>query len=149
MLPESEWQCAVRLRLGCPQLSNETLRSSCGKRVLDQQCYHALCCAKGESTKGHNSFRDSFHAGFLAGDPGAATEVLGLVPSLPHLRPADILTTATRSHGSMAVDVGICAPHSSGAGDNCVESMRVQISGTTQESSGSLNAKMLVHASDS
>ena len=81
---------------------------------------------KGESTKGHNSVRDTFHAGFLAGDPGAATEVLGLVTSLPDLRAADNLTTATRSHGSMAVDVGICAPHSSGAGDNCVESMRVQ-----------------------
>ena len=35
-----------------------------------------------------------------------------------------MLTSATRAHGYMAVDVGICAPHSSGAGENCVETMR-------------------------
>ena len=66
------------------------------------------------------------HAGFVAADPGAATEVLGLVPSQPDLRPADILTTATREHGAMAVDVGICAPHASTAGEDCVESMRME-----------------------
>ena len=125
VLPQDEWRCAMRLRLGCEQLSSEMLCASCGERVLDKQGYHALCCAKGESTKGHNSIRDSLHAGFAASDPGAAIEVLGLIPSQPDLRPADILTTATRSSGSIAVDVGICAPHASGAGEDCVETMRI------------------------
>ena len=49
---------------------------------------------------------------------------MGLIPSQPDLRPADVLTLATRTHGYMAMDVGICASHSSGAGENCVESMR-------------------------
>ena len=96
----------------------------CGERIIDRQGYHALCRAMGEPTKGHNQVRDGFHAGFIAADPGAATEVVGLIPSNPELRPADVLTAATRTHGSMAVDVGICAPHASGAGENCVESMR-------------------------
>ena len=124
VLPEADWQCAARLKLGCPQLSSEMVCNYCGEKVLDRQGYHALCCAVGESTKGHNAVRDGLHAGFIAVDPGAATEVVGLIPSQPDLRPADVLTSATRAHGSMAVDVGICAPHASGAGDNCVENMR-------------------------
>ena len=68
--------------------------------------------------------RDTLHAGFAASDPGAAIEVQGLIASQPDLRPADILTTAAREHGTTAVDVGICAPHASGAGEDCVETMR-------------------------
>ena len=45
VLPEAEWQCAVRLRLGCPQLSSEMLCTACGSKPLDLHGYHALCCA--------------------------------------------------------------------------------------------------------
>ena len=124
VLAEKEWLSAVRLRLGAVHVSSEMLCGSCGKRVLDQQAYHALCCAKGECTKGHNKVRDTLHAGFAASDPGAAIEVEGLVPSDPDLRPADVLTTAARPNEVTAVDVGIIAPHAAGAGDNCVETMR-------------------------
>jgi hypothetical protein len=124
VLSQEDWLGAVRLRLGCPQLSSDILCASCGTRVLDRHGYHALCCARGESTKGHNKVRDTLHAGFAASDPGAAIEVQGLIASQPDLRPADILTTAAREHGTTAVDVGICAPHASGAGEDCVETMR-------------------------
>ena len=115
----------MRLRLGCAQLSSEVLCKSCGERVLDKQGFHALRCATGECTKGHNAVRDSLQAGFVASDPETATEVLGLAPSQPDLRQANILTTATRSSGAMAVDVGICVRHASGAGEDYVETMRV------------------------
>jgi hypothetical protein len=125
VLAQEDWIAAVRLKLGSPQLSSEILCGSCGERVLDRQAYHALCCARGESTRGHNRVRDCLHAGFVASDPGAAIEVQGLIPSQPSLRPADVLTTAARPHGTTAVDVGICAPHAGGAGDDCVEKMRI------------------------
>ena len=54
------------------------------------------------------------------------TEFLGLVPSAPNLRPAGILTRASTVDGFLACDVGIASPEASGAGLDCVESMRVR-----------------------
>ena len=51
-------------------------------------------------------------------------EVLGLIPSAPDLRPADVLTTAAQPNKTSVVDVGTTAPHASGAGEDCVETMR-------------------------
>ncbi len=125
VLPEEEWLRAMRIRLGCSQLSGEIMCASCGRHVLDTTAYHArCCCAKGESTRGHNRVRNTMHAGFVASDPGAAIEVLGLMPSQPELRPADVLTTAAKPNVTSAVDVGIRAPHAAGAGDDCAESYR-------------------------
>ena len=126
VLPECDWLRAMRLRLGCTQISSEILCASCGERVLDKTAYHALCCARGESTRGHNRVRDVLHAGFVASDAGARVEVMGLIPSHPDLRPADVLTTAARPNVTTAVDVGISCPHSSGAGVDCTESMRAE-----------------------
>jgi hypothetical protein len=126
VLPQEDWLRAMRLRLGCTQLSSEVLCASCGRRVLDKPAYHALCCARGESTRGHNRVRNVMHAGFSASDPGAVMEVMGLIPSEPDLRPADVLTVAAKPNVTSAIDVGITAPHASGAGDDCVESMRSQ-----------------------
>ena len=124
VLPEEEWLIAMRLRLGCRLLSGEHVCRCCGKRVLDVQCYHALCCSMAESTKGHNQVRNTLHAGFSVSDPGAATEVEGLIPSAPDLRPADILTTAAHETSAVAVDVGIKAPHALDAGLDCTETMK-------------------------
>ena len=49
---------------------------------------------------------------------------MGFIPSHPDLRPADVLTTAAKPNVTTAVDVGITAPHASGASDDCMESMR-------------------------
>ncbi len=121
VLPEEDWLRAMRLRLGCAHLSHDLLCASCGERVLDRKAYHDPCCARGESTRGHNRVRDVMHSGFVASDPGASVEVLGLIPSHPDRRPADVLTTAAQPNKITAVDVGITAP---GAGEDCVESMR-------------------------
>ena len=100
------------------------LCASCGERILDKVAYHALCCARGESTRGHNRVRDVMHGGFAAADAGANIEVLGLIPSHPDLRPADVLTSAAHPNKTTAVDIGIRAPHAAGAGVDCTESYR-------------------------
>lgn len=64
------------------------------------------------------------HAGFAAADAGAAVEVLGLIPSQPDLRPAEVLMSAAQPNVTTAVDVGVAAPHASCAVDDCTESMR-------------------------
>ena len=51
-------------------------------------------------------------------DPSAETEVPGLAPSAPTLRPADILTRATVRTGEMAVDVMVTSPHALHSGSN-------------------------------
>jgi hypothetical protein len=57
-------------------------------------------------------------------DPAAETEVEGLVPSRPTLRPADILTVAVHETSTVAVDIGIKAPHALDAGLDCTETMK-------------------------
>jgi len=124
VLPEEKWLLAMRIRLGCPLKSGEHMCRSCGEHILDNQCFHALCCSKAESTRGHNRVRNVLHAGFSVNDPGAALEVEGLIPEAPELRPADILTTAAHENSEVAVDVGIKAPHSLDAGLDCTETMK-------------------------
>ena len=57
-------------------------------------------------------------------DAGTATEVPGLCPSAPTLRPADILTRAAHPTLTVSVDIGVRAPHASNARDDAAESMR-------------------------
>ena len=70
--------------------------------------------------------RDTIAMGLAMADAGTVTESLGLVPSAPNLRPADILMRASTVDGFLACDVGIASPEASGAGLDCVESMRVR-----------------------
>ena len=65
----------------------------------------------GECTRGHNRLRDTLLQCLREVDPGAETEVPGLAPSAPNLRPADILTRATARVGEAAVDVSVTSPH--------------------------------------
>jgi hypothetical protein len=109
------------VRLGCEVASAELLCGACGEHVLDKQAYHALCCAKGESTRGHNRVRNAMHLGFAAADASSACEVQGLVPSHPTLRPADILTQAAHPRLTAAVDVMVKSPNAGGAGHDCTE----------------------------
>eukprot|EP00973_Karenia_brevis_P053068 7377701-Karenia_brevis.AAC.1 len=84
----------MRIRLGCNFIATEQLCAACGEHMMDKQCYHAHCCAQGESTSGHYRVRDALAIPFSAGDSTKACEVEGLVPSQPSIRPADILTLA-------------------------------------------------------
>ena len=124
VLPEEEWVIAMRVRLGAPVLPADGICGYCGAQRMDARGYHALCCALGESTKGHNRVRDVLADCCGQADPSTAVEVLGLCPRAPTLRPADILTGAVHPTLTVAVDVGVKAPHAADAGDNPVESMR-------------------------
>ena len=107
VLPEAKWVPAMHIRIGCPMQSGERICHNCSQHILDEQCYHELCCSKAESTKGHDKVRNVLHAGFSVSDPVAALEVEGLIPEAPELRPADILTTAPHENSQVAVDFGI------------------------------------------
>ncbi len=126
------WTC-LRIRLGIDIIGDATLCPRCSRHVLDTACAHALCCAPGESTRGHNRVRDSTLQLVHAADPSAETEVTGLIPEAPSLRPADIFTMAAIPGCQAALDIGICSPDACGAGADCCESMFQSKMGTYRE----------------
>ena len=115
---------AMRTMLGAPHLVSDNVCGCCGEERLHSQCYHSLCCAGSEKTIGHNRLRDCAAEAFHMADPGTATEVPGLCPAAPTLRPADVLTRAAHPTLTVAVDIGVRAPHASNARDDAAESMR-------------------------
>ncbi|CAE8635350.1 unnamed protein product [Polarella glacialis] len=116
---------AVRLRLGAGFALEPLLCRAC-RRVLDPGGSHALCCAPGESTRGHNDVRDAVFDLVHLADATAEKEVLGLLEAAPGLRPADILTSAASPGLTSALDVGIASPDAAHAGADCAEAMRVR-----------------------
>ncbi len=122
-VPEREFLTCLRLRLGFHFVDDAMVCPKCGKAVLDRSCHHALCCAQGESTKGHYRVRDSTVQFVALADGSVDTETPGLIPSAPHLRPADFFTEAALPGSQAALDVGIMAPWASGAGADCCEAM--------------------------
>eukprot|EP00973_Karenia_brevis_P080384 11152692-Karenia_brevis.AAC.1 len=92
MLLPAEFVTAVRLRLGGAGPDEPVLCAVCEANLLDASAAHALCCAN--SVSGHNAVRDGLHAAANACDPSAEIEPLGLIPSHPSLRPADVLSSA-------------------------------------------------------
>ena len=114
---------ALRLRIGFHFIDDPMVCPRCGKAILGRSCSHAFCCAPAESTKGHYRVRDSLLQFVSLADASADTEPPNLIPSAPHLRPADIFTAAALPGCQAALDVGIMAPGASGAGDDCCEAM--------------------------
>ena len=126
-MSHSEYVMAVRVRLGCAGPDEPLSCSSCEGGILERSGRHCLLCAKGESTRGHNAVRDEIFAMAKGVDGNAETEPVGLIPSHPALRPADILTSASGLTGRLAaLDVGIISPAAAGAGTDCTETMRVR-----------------------
>jgi hypothetical protein len=123
-LAAHDYALAVRTMLGASLLIQPVLCNGCGKHLLDVQGKHALCCMGSETTIGHNRIRDTVAMGLAMADPGTITEPLGLVPSRPELRPADILSRAGREDGLVACDIGVASPEAGGAGLDCLEAMR-------------------------
>ena len=115
---------AVRLRLGAAGGLPTECRV-CGRTVVIDGA-HALCCASGPGTRGHNEARDLLLALARQGDPHAVPEALGLLPAAPDLRPADVLTCAVGGNGLVALDVGIASPDSQAAvaSGDALETMR-------------------------
>ncbi len=118
-----EYVAAVRLRLGCGGPEEPALCGNCGVTTLGCSGEHALLCAQGESTRGHNAVRDELHNVALSIDSTAEVEPEGLIASHPRLRPADVLTGAFHNGHLAAVDVGVISPSAAGAGSNCVVTM--------------------------
>ena len=112
--PLMDYALAVRTMLGAPVLIDPVLCGGCGRHVLDLQGKHALCCMGSATTTGHNRVRDTIAMQLAMADAGTVTEPLGLVPSVPNLRP-DILTRASTVDGFLACDVGIASREASGA----------------------------------
>jgi hypothetical protein len=125
VLPHQEWVTAMRARLGAAVLPTDAICGSCGIRILDTQGYHALCCARAESTIGHNRIRDCLATMCAQADPATAIEVVGLCPQEPSLRPADVLTRSLHPTLTVAADIGVRAPHAARAGNDYLTTMRV------------------------
>ena len=124
-LQDDEFVEAVRLRLGAGGPEEPVPCRLCGG-VLDGAGSHALCCATGEATRGHNAVRRQLHGLARSADPAAEEEPLGLIPSHPTLRPADVFTSAASPGRLSALDVGVTSPEATGAGEDCTESMRLR-----------------------
>ena len=77
-----------------PFLDNSIECPKCGVKVQDVCGLHSLCCARGESTKGHYCVRDRVLELVHLADSSVVTEVKQLSPDAPNLRLADIFTAA-------------------------------------------------------
>jgi hypothetical protein len=117
---------AVRLRLGAAEAATAGCRV-CGRPFVVDAA-HALCCAPGAATRGHNETRDCLLGLARDGDPQAVAEALGLLPAAPDSRPADVLTNAAGGTGLVALDVGIASLDSqlAVAHGDALEAMRLR-----------------------
>ena len=123
IVPRRDYIDAVRIRIGAPLIAGRSECACCGKS-LEPDCLHAMCCAPGAATVGHNRARDAIFALASLADGAAVTEVSGLIASRPALRPADILTTAAIPGSLAALDIGVCSPDAEGSGDDACVAMR-------------------------
>ena len=122
-LSSAEYADGLRIRLGLDFVSSTVPCAACEHGMLQTNCAHALCCAPGECTRGHNAVRDDLLDLASLADPSALLELLGVIPSVPNVRPADILCTAAIPGCTTALDVGIASPDAIGAGPDCCEAV--------------------------
>jgi len=109
---------ALRLRVGAI-FSDEGIECrKCGNPT-DSRLLHAQCCDRANATKGHYKVRDCVHALNSVHDPSAQLEVIGLSPSYPLLRPANILCSGPT--GLVALDINVSSPFSQSAGEDCCD----------------------------
>ncbi len=88
-------------------------------KILDRACQHAFCCASAEGTIHHYWSRDAILPLIRLAGTNACTEPLGLIPSAPALRPADIFSATAVPGCRTALDVGIMSPDATGARADC------------------------------
>ena len=122
IVPRSEFQTGVRLRVGADCIRPGTGCARCGA-VMQGSASHAFCCALPEATTGHYDVRNAILPLAHLADSSTSLEPLGLIPSHPSLRPADLLCSAAYPGRLAALDVGVTSPDASGAGDDCCENM--------------------------
>ena len=136
VLRADQFITCLRMRLGmAPESYDGAAKcSACDREVTAEWMgIHALCCAKGQSVKGHNRVRD--HLADLAKISDATTSTEQKVGSAAgaaaeNWRPADILTSASPfgGVGSAALDVGITCPLAASAqeGQDAVDMYRTK-----------------------
>ena len=112
---------AVLLRLGIAGPLDVVPCGLCGEVPMSDSGAHAMCCARAESTRGHNNVTRQLAEDVNVVDPSMELEPMGLIPGT-QLRPADILTGAL-GNGLVALDIGIASPDAEGAGQDCTQSM--------------------------
>ena len=117
-LEQDSFVDAMRVRLGADRGLPAMQCHACGKLPGCRLHEHALCCAPGPSTSGHNEVRDIVLATAVVADPAVEPEAPGLLQAAPGLRPADILTYAAR-----ALDVGFASSDARHAGLDASDSM--------------------------
>jgi len=131
VLRPDDYLTALRLRLGVPVASFSGSRhcAECnGMFTAADIGNHALLCARGKRTVGHNLIRDHLADFARHSDSSTSTEVgwataSELARSNPianRMRPADILTRASAlgGVGPAAIDVGVTTPHTLDAINN-------------------------------
>ena len=121
-LNSTEFVEALRLRVGAIFSEEGVDCRKCGNPT-DNRLYHAQCCDRINATKGHYKVRDCVHALSSIRDSSAQPDAIGLAPSFPKLRPADILCSGPT--GLVALDINVSSPFSQNAGgDSCDASFR-------------------------
>ena len=121
-LADEDFVLNLQARLGAEIAPEDAMCRLCGE-PLDSSAAHSMCCAKGESTKGHYAVVSALLDGIATVDPSARTEVQGLV-STPE-RPADILTEVAIPGKLAALDICIAAQDACAAGpDACASAYR-------------------------
>ena len=122
-VPADEYADGIRIRLGLAFADGPVPCAACEDGLLDASCSHALRCAPSACTRGHNAVRTALMSLASLADPAACVEPLGVIPSVPNARPADVLSTAALPGCTAALDVGVISPDSAGAGPDCCEAM--------------------------
>ena len=122
-LAEEDFVLALQARLGAELVEGgEVMCRLCGE-ALDATAAHSMCCARGESTKGHYAVVSALVDGIAVVDPSVRTEVRGLTASAE--RPADILTEVVIPGTRAALDVCVAAQDACAAGsDACTAAYR-------------------------
>ena len=117
-VPPDEYADAVRLRLGTgftAEGDEPVPCAACDDGAVWPTCGHALCCAPGACTRGHNDATKALLDLACLADPATRLEPLGVVPSVQNARPAYVLSTAALPGCTAALDLGIASPDAVGA----------------------------------
>ena len=122
-LAEEDFLLALGNRLGASLVTaGDSQCKMCGE-VLDATASHAMCCAKGECTRGHYCIVGRVADGISIVDPALQTEVRGLAGTTD--RPADILTVGALPGTRTALDITVASQDAFHAGtDACATAYR-------------------------
>ena len=133
VVPPVDFATCVQVRLEAHFAGEPVTCSRCGVVLVERTAAHGLCCAAPKATRRHYRARNAILALVHLADPTATVEEPELIPEAPALRPADIFTSSGLPGGQAALDIGICSPDETGAGEDCCQQMVENKTGTYGE----------------